>query len=127
MGLRAMLFLFLPGRISSDGDSILFVVFIHIRADLRIIGLPIIQMSNEQVVVSAFEFAEGNQIVWIEFQVGVEVKWLDVVDLQALPPMTTHSTGWFFCEMSVCYRGPLRATRLVPILTSDFETMVVSS
>jgi hypothetical protein len=71
----------LPFRIIANFDGTLFVVTFHVRSDSGIVGLPIVKMPNQQVVISASEFTERDQIVRVKFQLRMQMKRLDMMDL----------------------------------------------
>lgn len=47
-------------------------------------------------MLPAQDLAQGNQVVGIKFQIGMEMEWLDVMHLQAVALMTAGGTGRLF-------------------------------
>lgn len=74
-----------------------FMVALTIRAHLHIMRFPIVEVANQQVMISASQFTQRNQIVRIKLQVGVQVERFDMMDLQAMPSMAAHHTRGFIC------------------------------
>ena len=77
-------------------------------------------------MVSAFDFAQRDQIVWVQLQIRVEVKRSDMMDLYSLAPVATAHTGWLAQEMLVFDPGPVGAA-FPPIAPGYSRSMVHSA
>jgi len=119
-----MLFFFLPGWIRPNSVGVLFVVTLDICPHLWIVGFPVVQMTNKQVMISPSDFAKRNQIVRIKLQLRIKVEGLDMMDLQSPALMTTHHASGFAREMRVRYGWPLWTTLLVSIFTRYRQPMI---
>ena len=120
-----MLHLFYPGRVRANLPGVLFVETLDIRAYLWIIGLPVVQVPKEQMVISALNLAQRNQVARIKLQFRVKMERLDMVNLQSLPPIATGDTGWLVEKMLLLYSRPFR-TPFTPVLMSHLPSVVSS-
>ena len=73
--------LLLPGRVSPDLCGTLFVVTFDIRSDSGIVGFPIVEMPNQQVMISASDLTERDQIIRVKLQLRMQMERLDMMDL----------------------------------------------
>jgi hypothetical protein len=82
-------------------------------------------VADKQVVIPARKFAQSDQVARIKLQVGVQMKGLDVMDLQALAPMTTGYAGRLVRKMLMRHTRPLR-TALMPMFARGFLAVIPS-
>lgn len=109
--------------VRSNLGSAHFVVALTIRAYLHIVRFPLVEVANQQMMVSATQFTQRNQVVRIKLQVGVQVERFDMMDLQAMPSMAAYNTRGFNCQVLVCHPRPFRAA-FVPMLPGYMRSVV---
>ena len=76
-------------------------------------------------MLSASDFTQRDQIVWVQFQSRVEVKRSDMMDLYSLALVATAHTGWLVQEMLLFDPGPFGAA-FPPIAPGYARPMVHS-
>jgi hypothetical protein len=76
-------------------------------------------------MVSASDFTQCDQIVWVQLQIRVEVKRSDMMDLYSLARVATAHTGWLAQEMLLFDPGPIGAA-FPPIAPGYARSMVHS-
>src|SRR5579875_699650 len=103
-------FLFLLDGICPDLAVAHFIETLDILPDIGVIGFPIVQVAKQQMMISPLEFAESDEIIRIEFQIGMQMKRFDVMDLQPLSSMAAGPAGRLFEKMLVSDGRPLRTT-----------------
>jgi hypothetical protein len=75
-----------------------------------IVGLPLAEVTKEQVMISTPAFTERNQIVWVKLQLRMKMKRFYMMDLQSPAFVTTGYTSRLTKKMLLLYFRPLRAT-----------------
>src|SRR5271169_3559978 len=100
----------LPDWIGPDLCGILFVETFDICMNVQIVGFPVVKMTNQQMMVSSFDFTEGNQVFGVKFQFRKKVEGLDVMNLETFAFVTAGHAGRFNLQMCSGYFWPLRAT-----------------
>src|SRR5690349_12576981 len=94
------------------------VKMFSIVADIFVVGLPRIEVPQQQVMLSARGLAQRNQIAWIKLQLGMQVERLDMMNLQMLALVTTGYTRGLAQAMLPFYSGPFGAA-CMPQALSD--------
>lgn len=79
-------------------------------ADIRVVGFPVSQVAEKEMMLSPFGFAQRDQILWVKLQIWGEVKRFDMVDLYPLALVTTGHTGWLAQKMLFCDPRPVGAS-----------------
>lgn len=96
----------LPGRIGFELFRVLAVKAFDIFSHVRVVRFPVVEMAEQQVVISASDLAEGNQVVWIKLQLRIEVKGFDMMNLYARTTVSTGPAGWLLLEVCSFQRRP---------------------
>jgi hypothetical protein len=81
--------LLLPVEIGTNLSSRLAIKVLRISPNMLIIRVPRIQVTQQQMMLTPWCFTERDQIIWIKFQVRVQMKRLDMMNLQMFALMTT--------------------------------------
>jgi hypothetical protein len=98
--------LLLPACISADLVSAFAVIMSGVLPNIDVVGFPFVEVSQEKMMISAFDFTERDQIIWIEFQIGMQMEGSDMVDLYPRTLIATGHTGWFAESMFPFHSGP---------------------
>lgn len=64
--------------------------------NIWILSFPISIMPYVKMTLNRHHFTKSNQVGWVEFQVGMEMKRLNVMNLKRLG-CSAGSTGWMCC------------------------------
>ena len=96
----------------------------HVGANVDIVRLPVVEMAQKQVVFPALDFAQRDQVVRVKLQVGMEMEWFDVMDLNAQTCVAAGRTGRFAHKMLLFNPVPFRAP-LTPMFPSYLRSMIV--
>jgi len=94
-----------------------------ILPDVFVVGFPLVEMTKEQVMVSALDFTQREQIVRVKLQMRVKVEGLDMMDLQPLAGVATGHTSRLTESMLLFHSGPLGAS-FMPKPPGGFRSMV---
>ena len=101
----------------------LLVETLHVGANIDIIRLPVVEMAQKQVMFPALDFAQRDQVVRVKLQVGMQMKWLDVMDLDSQTCMAAGRTGRLAQEVLLFNPVPFR-TPLTPMSPSHLRSMI---
>src|SRR6266571_1287836 len=115
--------LLLPARVSPDMAGTLAVKMPGIVPDVFVVGFPLVEMTKEQVMVSAPGFTQRDQIVRVKLQMRVKVEGLDMMDSQPLAFVATGHTSRLAESMLLFHSGPLGAS-FMPEPPGSFRSMV---
>ena len=80
---------------------------LNVISDMFVVGIPRIEMTEQQVMISAPSLTECDQIVWIKLQLRVKVEGFDVMNLQLFALVATGRTRRLAEPMLLCHVGPL--------------------
>ncbi len=89
----ALFHLSLPVRVAANLQRVFFVILSGIATHIGIIGLPVVKMTDKQVMIASFDLAERNQITRVQFQLRIQMKWLDMMDLYAFALVSADLAG----------------------------------
>lgn len=92
--LRSLCHLPLPARVRSDLSGSFVIKVFDIGPDVFIVGLPLVKMTQEQVMLSPSGRAQGDQVLRIKLQLRMKVEGFDMMNLQFSPPVTTGHASW---------------------------------
>jgi hypothetical protein len=90
---------------------------------MLIIGFPGVKMTKEQMMLSALDITQGNEITWVKLQMRMKVEGFDMMDFQSPAFTTTGHTSRLTQEMLLSHSPPLR-TPFVPMASSYVCSMV---
>ena len=94
-----------------------------IGPDVFVVGCPLVKMTKEQVMFSAIDLTQRNQVVRVKLQMRVKVEGFDMMDLYPIAFVATGHTGRLAESMFPFHSGPLRAS-IKPMLPGYFRSVI---
>ena len=80
---------------------------LHIVANVFIVGVPRVKMTKQEVMISAPDFTQRDQVVGVKFQVRMKMEGFDMMDLQLFAFVAASHACRFAESMLLCHSGPL--------------------
>jgi hypothetical protein len=99
----------LPGGVRPDMGGSFAVKMPGIAADVFVVGSPLAEMTQEQVMFSAPSLTQCNQVVRVKLELRVKVEGFDMMDLHPAAFVATGHTCRLAESMLLFHPGPVGA------------------